>query len=307
MWADQVSNEDGSSIQAKKEPAAGYAVEDAEPVKDEPEEVQVLEAEPLTAEPEVQPAEIPPAGDAFVLEAPVEGESNVTAPDVEDMPKPATGGSAPIAFPVSGSAIDLSEDGHSGNVFASSPDNSVTFPTGTDGAAPAAFAFPSSDNASIPDSPALSGTAASTPAVTFQNMPAPERSGTPNDEAGNSNDGKRRRTLSTQGVQRLARRISISGKRQGSSSTSIPAAILNSFKRDSGSLGRESSKDSKNSAAKGKGPAGDDSKDSLNDGAPAVAAEDSANASVNSDITQDKKKKEKKEKKEKKRKSMGPA
>ena len=156
--------------------------------------------------------------------------------------------------------------------------------------------------------------ASSTPGVTFQNMPSPDRSGTPDEGAapGAGSDGKRRRTLSTQGVQRLARRISISGKRQGSSS-SIPAAILNTFKRDSNSsVARESSKDSKD-GGKDKAVAKDDSKDNLavrDDGSLAAAegsVKDSPSASVNSEGAQDKKKKKESKKKEKKRKSMGPA
>ncbi|EKM54007.1 uncharacterized protein PHACADRAFT_257573 [Phanerochaete carnosa HHB-10118-sp] len=306
MWADQISNEDGSSsVQAKMEPATGYAVEDAEPAKDKAEEIEVLAEEPLVVEPDVQPVEIPATGDVLVPEPPVEGELDTAAPDAEDEPKPAEESPAPVAFPISGSAIDLSEDGHSGHVLAASPDNSVAFPTDGDGAAPAAVAFPGSENQSTPNTPALSG-GSSTPGVTFQNIPTPERSGTPDE--GSTNEGKRRRTLSTQGVQRLARRISISGKRQGSGS-SLPAAILNSFKRESSSLARESSKDGKDAA---KDKAKDGSKDNLivrEDSSLALATEgssrDSPNPSVSSDITQDKKK-DKKKSKEKKRKSMGP-
>ena len=196
-----------------------------------------------------------------------------------------------MAFPTSGSTAEgfPVEDTPADNDTTHS-EAPVAFPTAADSSAP--VAFPGSETSSQLGSPAMGGQAS--PGVTFQDAPTTGRAGTPDVDQ----DGKRRRTLSTQGMQRLARRISISGRRQGSTS-SIPSAILNSFKRDSTTLSREVPKD-KDAAAP---------KDGLvvrEDGTiVAPDAGTSPSGSVASDLNQAKDKK--KQKKMKKRKSTGPA
>lgn len=265
MWADQVSStEDGaSSIQVKNEPASGgYDVDEAAPTKVEPEEAdEAAPAEPLVATPEQQPVALP-SSDVYVPEAPLDEEPAADAGEE----------TAPVAFPTSGSAVAFP----SAEPEAEAP---VAFPSAADSRTPLAF----------PGSETSSQTGTQSPGVTFQDAPAPARTGTPDVDAADA--GKRRRTLSTQGMQRLARRISISGRRQGSTS-SIPTAILNSFKRESSGLGKDRE--------------GGGSKDSVNvreDGSVvAAAAETEAGSDGASDKPKDKKKKEKKRKS-----TLGPA
>lgn len=310
MWADQVSSEDGaSSIKSKKlekEPVAGYAVDDAEPAEAQVQESeqQVLAEEPLVDTPEAQAAELAPTTDVLVPEVPVAGETATDAP-AEETPRPAEKPlSAPIAFPTSDGSTDAvafpseepSEEPHALSTSPPADSSEGEVRTGT---APVAFAFPGSETSSQTGSPALSG--AASPGVTFQDAPSPGRA-TPDADQ----DGKRRRTLSTQGMQRLARRISISGRRQGSSN-SIPTAILNSFKRDT--LSREGSREGKDkdAAAPKDGSTTNVREDGTLAGPVAESStpRDSPSGSVASDINKTKEKKDKK-KKEKKRKSMGP-
>ena len=255
---------------------------------------------------EAQPADVAPTNDVAIVEVPVETATTPDAPSADDAPKSpdATTASAPVAFPRSEpSGVEFPSE--EAAALATSPPDSVAFPASPDSSAPVAFVFPGSDS-SLANSPALSGSGAGTPGVTFQNMPTPAgRSGTPDVDQ----DGKRRRTLSTQGMQRLARRLSVSGRRENSSS-SIPTAILNTFKRENSKRDSKDSKDVKDVTIPKDG-----SKDNLpvrEDGSlvnPATPAEgssakDSPNASLASNIDQPKLKKQKK--KEKKRKSTAP-
>ncbi|KAI0696736.1 hypothetical protein BC835DRAFT_1405891 [Cytidiella melzeri] len=276
MWADQVSANGESSPADKKSAIGGYTVDD-EPsgnVED------TVTSELLVATPEVEPVEVPANGD---LEGPGNKEPAVDAVAFPSS-EPVAETPAPVAFPSSdeeGPVTFPVADAPAALVFPSSEAKEeevpVLFPSeGRDSPAPAGVAFPGSDTSSVNNTPSIGGT----PGVTFQNMPTPPRE-----------EGKRRRTLSTQGIQRLARRISISGRRQGSTS-SIPAAIFNSLKRDSSSV----SKDSKEEANK-EGSVREDgsSPSSLNDSPP---------ASVSSDTNKSKLRKDKKkEVKEKKRRS----
>jgi len=142
----------------------------------------------------------------------------------EDTTIPA--GSPPIAIPTPAAvAFPGSEE-----AIRSSPEDSapaVTFPS-SDSAVP--ITFPGSpDSGSV--EPSLSERVAS-PGVTFEDSQTPSRTGTPDVEA----EGRRKRTLSTQGIQRLARRISINTRRQDSGSgSSIPkfaGAMIPGFKRE---------------------------------------------------------------------------
>lgn len=266
MWADQVSAiEDGTSS-LKKGSIVGYNI--GEEAQAQPE--QILTAEALVATPEAQTSALPAEEPVAETEATPSGQVE----EVEEVPAPAT---APIAFPSSDPEDEAT----------TAQDASVSFPVAdSPSPAAAAFAFPGSDTSSQPGTPSIGGT--QSPGVTFQNAPTPARSGTPDVDA----DGKRRRTLSTQGIQRLARRISVSGRRQGSVS-SIPTAVLNALKRDGSSressgLKSEVSKDG-NGEVTGEGS----------------SVKDSPAASIASDLPKAKKKDKKKDAREKKRKSTG--
>ncbi|KAH8093897.1 hypothetical protein BXZ70DRAFT_948370 [Cristinia sonorae] len=225
MWADQVSSSDTASSH-KKEAVTGYSVvQDGDSVT-KTEIEGVADVVPL-ASLEAVAAETPDAAPAVdeVSAAPV------SFPTTEEPESIEAEKSAPVAFPASTEPA--------GPVAFPSGDAPVTppvaFPTSDTGTpfvfpsadSPAPVAFPGSDdtasqNASLADRGA-------SPGVTFQNVPTPPRTGTPDLS---QDDGKRRRTLSTQGIQRLARRISISGRRQGSTAGSILANAIPILKRE---------------------------------------------------------------------------
>ncbi|KAI0093127.1 hypothetical protein BDY19DRAFT_922216 [Irpex rosettiformis] len=297
MWADQVSANEDTSPTDKKSALAGYSVDGELAVPD------TITAEPLVATPEVHAVEIPADGE--VSGPAVVATTELTSADgtVVDEPierdeRAKTEPSAPVAFPSSGEeAIAFPTGDAPAAVTAPSSEAKesgvpLAFPSGgRDSPAPAGLAFPGSDSASV-NTPSIGGT----PGVTFQNVPTPARDGASPDL---DQDGKRRRTLSTQGIQRLARRISISGRRQGSS-TSIPAAIFNSLKRDNSSVSRGSGELARDEANK-EGSVREDGSLANSANASPNIPNDSPSGSVSSDINKTKAKKDKK--KEKKRKS----
>ena len=276
MWADQVSSNDEASTHRKSAVVSGFDVDGAAPTA-EPEELNgtprvgteevaedaLRDNDTLAAHAaEDKTAEIAPVADrAEEVAVPAEREA-AGAESAAEVPA-----AAPVAFPSSEDAAP------------------VAFPS-ADSAAP--VAFPSSDSPvpiAFPASPETGSLRegsvaerAQSPGVTFQDTHTPERTGTPDPEA----DGKRRRTLSTQGIQRLARRISITTRRQGSS-TSIPAlagSIIPGLKRE-------------NTA-----------RSSTDEGSVSAAAKDSPSPSVtNESVGKPKGSKIRKEKKDK-RKSM---
>jgi hypothetical protein len=144
----------------------------------------------------------------------------------------------------------------------------VTFPT-TD-FAPITFPGTSSDNeAASQKAPST----AQTPGITFApEVGTPERTGTPDPDA----EPKRKR-ISSQNFQRLARRISVSTRRAGSIS-GIP--ILGNLRRDTSSASAPQAQASTDGG----------------DAGPVVASESPA-ASIQSEPDKDKSKKEKKDKK----------
>ncbi|EIW63180.1 uncharacterized protein TRAVEDRAFT_62820 [Trametes versicolor FP-101664 SS1] len=285
MWADQVSSTDEAvSSHRKSAVVTGFDVEDV------PAEDPVVIAEDLEGVPQVGTEEV--AQDALA-----DGE-----PAVESAPEAiADEAAAPVAFPSTDGAEDAVEaapESSAEPVPEASAAAPVAFPTSADDTAPVSFpssdaaplAFPTSDSPvpiAFPGSPDTASQRegsvaerAQNPGVTFQEAQTPSRTGTPDPEA----DGKRRRTLSTQGIQRLARRISITTRRQGSSASSIPAiagSFIPGLKRADTS---NSNKDE-----------GSSSKDT---------PQDSPRASVSSDIGKAKLTKSKKEKKLEKRKTM---
>ncbi|TCD69265.1 hypothetical protein EIP91_008200 [Steccherinum ochraceum] len=235
MWADQVSSSDTASSH-KKEPVTGYSVgqDDVSVVKTETEGVadvnpvvaeeaaaETHEAQteadtpgPVVDEATITPVSFPTSEDPAPAEA-LEGDATapVTFPSAEEAPAPVAFPSedAPVTPPVAFPATE------SGTPFA--------FPT-AESAAP--VTFPGSDEAASQHAPSLADRGGS-PGVTFQNAPTPPRTGTPDMS---QDDGKRRRTLSTQGIQRLARRISVSGRRQGSVAGSIIANAIPILRRE---------------------------------------------------------------------------
>lgn len=285
MWADQVSSTDEAvSSHRKSAVVTGFDVEDVRA------EDPVVIAEDLEAVPQVGTEEV--AQDALA-----DGEpAVVSAPEAI-----ADEAAAPVAFPSTDGAEDAVEaapESSAEPVPEASAAAPVAFPTSADDTAPASFpssdaaplAFPTSDSPvpiAFPGSPDTASQREGSVAeraqnhgVTFQEAQTPSRTGTPDPEA----DGKRRRTLSTQGIQRLARRISITTRRQGSSASSIPAiagSFIPGLKRADTS---NSNKDE-----------GSSSKDT---------PQDSPRASVSSDIGKAKLTKSKKEKKLEKRKTM---
>lgn len=307
MWADQVSSTEDSGSSHKKDTLGGYTVDDDEGGSRLGTGELVLPSLPMVETPEVQAEEIAVDSDLQVpaslreaeesaVDAPVEFPA--AEPTEETQIKEAA--PTPVAFPSSdeqGPVAFPAADTPAAVTFPASEAKEeqapVAFPAAADSPAPVAFAFPGSETSSQTNTPSIGGT--QSPGVTFQNMPTPARSGTPDVDQ----DGKRRRTLSTQGIQRLARRISISGRRQGSSG-SIPAAIFNTLKRDNSALSKDSSpKDGPKDAAKES--AREDGSLVNAEASTGTPQRDSPSGSVASDINRTK---TKKEKKKEKRKSM---
>ncbi|KAI0661121.1 hypothetical protein C8Q70DRAFT_932186 [Cubamyces menziesii] len=284
MWADQVSSTDEAmSAHRKSAVVAGFDVEPATEVEpaavvDDLEVVaqvgteeiaqEVLKEDEAAAESALAeanasaPVAFPSSDDAE--EAPVVPAEREAAPEPSSEATPGTS-AGPVAFPSSDDAAPVS--------FPSGDAAPLAFPT-TD--SPGPIAFPGSSETASQREGSVAERAQS-PGVTFQDTHTPSRTGTPDPEA----DGKRRRTLSTQGIQRLARRISITTRRQGSS-TSIPAlagSFIPGLKRE-------------NTSGSNKDDAG-----SSRDTPP----KDSPNPSVSSDIGRAKSGKIKKEKKEKRK------
>lgn len=302
MWADQVSSTEDSGSSHKKETLGGYTVDgdyDGGSKVESPE--VILPSQTIVDTPEAQLVEMPVDSDlqlpATVLETAASAEdTSVAFPSAEPTEEvlQTDTASAPVAFagseeqgPVEFPAADAPAAVTFPASEAKDEQTPVAFPAGPDTSpAPVAYAFPGSETSSQTNTPSIGGT--QSPGVTFQNMPGPARAGTPDIDQ----DGKRRRTLSTQGIQRLARRISISGRRQGSSGSIIPAAIFNTLKRDNSNLSKDTTKDMQKEARE------DGSVVNAEGSAP---VRDSPSGSVASDINRTK---TKKEKKKEKRKSM---
>ncbi|KAI0743423.1 hypothetical protein C8Q80DRAFT_1107266 [Daedaleopsis nitida] len=230
MWADQISSNDEASAHRKSAVVTGFDVDSTAPT---------VTADESTSTPQVVTDEVAPesvrdnesSAPQVAEEKPTEGvafpgtdaagEAAVPAERKVENAEPATESSAatPVAFPSSEEVAPV--------VFPSADSAApLAFPTAD---SPAPIAFPGSpDSGSVREGSVVERV--QSPGVTFQEAQTPERTGTPDPEA----DGKRRRTLSTQGIQRLARRISITTRRQGSS-TSIPGfagSIIPALKRE---------------------------------------------------------------------------
>ncbi|CCL98348.1 uncharacterized protein FIBRA_00343 [Fibroporia radiculosa] len=280
MWAAQVQGlEDAASSHShQKEAVSGYSVEQ-EPSKETDSAMEgVIAADEGTdtavgamAEAEMLAEDAAEAAETVGETAPGrDGAQDSPASEPASAPAQAESpAEAPVAFPSSDPEAEQTPEPQ-------------PFPTASAGAAPP-LAFPSSDSPAPIAFPGSGDDAASTRAmsvpegsqtpqaagVTFQDTQTPPRAGTPSTP---DPDGKRRRTLSTQGIQRLARRMSVS--RRQDSASSIPkmaGAFISGLKREATSASKD-------------------------DGSTKDAVRDSPTASVSSDIGKAKSKKDKKDK-----------
>ncbi|KAH9924903.1 uncharacterized protein B0H18DRAFT_1010688 [Fomitopsis serialis] len=296
MWAAQVQGAEDvpSAASLKKEGASGYSVEDSttkegtepavEHFVDSPgavdaelaqidaegghEAAEGISGDDVADTPAVEPgaeATETPSG-----AAPDEAGAEVSAPSAAEHSQEATAASvgeddqAPVAFPSDAAdGARPSADGAAPVAFpgsgASAP---VAFPGGDDGASQKAMSIP--ERAQTPQH---------TQGVTFQDAQSLPHSGAASPDP----DGKRRRTLSTQGIQRFARRLSTRGD-SVSSTPGKTGGFMAALRREgtTGSKDDGSSKDARESPA----------------------------ASVSSDIGQTKKLSKKLDKKKDKRKSV---
>ncbi|EMD37782.1 hypothetical protein CERSUDRAFT_136601 [Gelatoporia subvermispora B] len=265
MWADQVQgSEDG--VSSHKKEVTGYSVDTDPSTKVEPDaENAAAVAELVNTLEEAPTAPVDtsaPAGEDLVQ---IEDAATVGAEPVETAAPEESAEATAEVSPVPAGAEDIIDPTTDGPGAAQSPPitiptAAVTFPgseqpirSSPDDAAPA-VAFPSSDGPApitFPGSldsgsanPSISERIGS-PGVTFQDSHSPSRTGTPEVDT----DGRRKRTLSTQGIQRLAKRITNARRQDSGSGSSIPkfaGAMIPGLKRENTVSKEEgSSKDSK--------------------------------------------------------------
>ncbi|KAI0315234.1 hypothetical protein OF83DRAFT_1062505 [Amylostereum chailletii] len=207
MWSDQISATDEPVDLSHKDGVSGYQVEqDDSRSADVPATVDYAEVTQDTADVLTQSPELIP------VQFPSEAEQPSPAPE-----EAGPSSDAPIAFP--------------------SSDTEPAAPSVKSAAIP--IAFPTSDETgSQAEGPTSDIPVVSSPGITFSpNVNDSPRTGTPDPES----EPKRKR-ISSQNFQRLARRISVTTRRAGSA-TNIP--ILGHLRRDSTAVGSEegSSKD----------------------------------------------------------------
>ncbi len=215
MWADQITAAGGLPVDGGlREPVSGYQIDDAIPLSDKPVTADIDTAPTQdTAEPHTEAPEAPTEDTARAQDTALERTrpQDLLSPD----------GSAAAA--VAGTQVDdaATTTNRSYDLGASdagpSKANPVAFPTSD--SAPIAFPTSTSDETASQKAPST------TPGITFaQGVSTPERTGTPDPES----ETKRKR-ISSQNFQRLARRTSLTTKRAGSIS-GIP--ILGNLRRD---------------------------------------------------------------------------
>jgi len=256
MWADQISATgeqvvDGNS----REVLNGYQIDDV-----------VLVSEPAITDVDAAPTQDTAELLAEASEAPV-----LDNLPIQETPQSGSVLDIPASAAVAGTQVDDTLIAFPSTNEASRSDaapakvNPVAFPTSD--SAPITFPVTSSDEAASQKAPST----AQAPGITFApEVGTPERTGTPDPDA----EPKRKR-ISSQNFQRLARRISVTTRRAGSISN-IP--ILGNLRRDS-------------SSASAPAPASTD-----NDAGPSVTSQSPA-ASIQSEPDKDKSKKKEKEKK----------
>ncbi|KAF8267679.1 hypothetical protein EI94DRAFT_1729904 [Lactarius quietus] len=250
MWADQISATGEPAVEAG--PKNDYQIDDAAPISEPA--ITDVDAAPTQDTAELL-AEAPVLETLPVQETPLSG-SVLDVPATADTQVDET----LIAFP-SSSEPAVSD-------AAPSKVTPVAFPTSD--SAPIAFPGTSSDEAASQKAPST----AQAPGITFApEVGTPERTGSPDPDA----EPKRKR-ISSQNFQRLARRISVTTRRAGSISSNIP--IL-------GNLRRETSSASTSNAARAS---------TDNDAGPSVTSQSPA-PSIQSEPDKDKSKKKEKDKK----------
>lgn len=203
MWADQISATGEQAVDG--DPKDGYQIDDVIPVSEPA--ITDVDAGPTQDTAELT-SEAPVLENLPIQETPLSGS-------VLDVPATAAGTQVDdtlIAFPSTNNEA-------SGSDTTPKP---VAFPTSD--SAPIAFPGTSSDEAASQKAPST----AQAPGITFApEVGTPERSGTPDPDA----EPKRKR-ISSQNFQRLARRLSVGTRRAGSISN-IP--ILGNLRRDTSS------------------------------------------------------------------------
>lgn len=215
MWADQISAAGGLPVDGGlAEAVGGYQIDDAIPSTGEPVTADI-DAAPTqdTAEPQTEAPEAPTEEAATAQDTVLER----TRPQDTLLPD----GSAAAA--VAGTQVDDAPAAYPssslGGDSAPSQANPVAFPTSD--SVPNAFPGSTSDESASQKAPSTT----QTPGITFaQGASTPERAGTPDPDS----ETKRKR-ISTQNFQRLARRMSLTTRRVGSGS-GIP--ILGNLRRD---------------------------------------------------------------------------
>ena len=210
MWADQITAAGGLPVDGGlREPVSGYQIDDVIPLSDKPVTADIDTAPTQdTAEPQTEALEAPTEGAALARDTVLERTrpQNLLSPDESA----AAGTQVDDAATTNRSDLGASDAGPSKT-------DPIAFPTSD--SAPIAFPTSTSDETASQKAPSTS------PGITFaQGVSTPERTGTPDPDS----ETKRKR-ISSQNFQRLARRISVTTKRAGSISN-IP--ILGNLRRD---------------------------------------------------------------------------
>lgn len=230
MWADQISADGGLPVDGGlEEVVGGYQVDDTIPGPFDESVTQDIDAAPTqdTTEPPPDAPEAPVAETAATQDTVLEGTRPQATPPMEEPVAAAVAGTqvddAPVTFPSS----DVGE----ASASKAAPLQEVipvVFPTPD--TTPVTFPVSSSDEAAS----RRASSTAQTPGITFApEVATPERRGSPDPDA----EPKRKR-ISSQNFQRLAKRISGTTRRAGSVSN-IP--ILGNLRRDTSSASASAS------------------------------------------------------------------
>ncbi|KAJ7755708.1 mitochondrial half-size ABC transporter [Mycena maculata] len=205
MWADQISTSGqtpaGGNDPLPEAEISGYSVEPELREEIVPEQIELSATDAAFTEGTVEEVtvESPEPEVVDIAEVPQEAEADPPSPPAEVPPESAS----PVAFPVSEPAI--------------LPPVAPTSPLATE-----PLSFPVSDDVEAAQE-SERPTSVQTPGVTFDVVASPTSSPDPDAEP-------KRKRISSQNFQRLARRISLTTRRQGS--TSSMASIIPGLKRD---------------------------------------------------------------------------
>ncbi|KAH9025671.1 hypothetical protein EDB84DRAFT_1504117 [Lactarius hengduanensis] len=262
MWADQISATGEQAVDGgPREAHNGYQIDGVAPI-----------SEPTIADIDAGPTQDTAELLAEASEAPAE-ETPLAQETISEGTRPLAVLDVPAAAAVAGTQVDDTLIAFPSSNEAAASDavpskvNPVAFPTSD--SAPIAFPGTSSDEAASQKAPST----AQTPGITFApEVGTPERTGSPDPDA----EPKRKR-ISSQNFQRLARRISVTTRRAGSIS-SIP--ILGNLRRDTSSASTSTPAQASTDSDAGPG-----------------AASQSPAASIQSEPDKDRSKKKEKEKK----------